>query len=56
MSESIEKRDLNLEELIERTEDFIRQATEGDYLSDDYSIRERIQELRQLLRLTLHPF
>lgn len=50
MPKSIEKddkRDLNLEELIEGTKESLRQAKDGETLSDNDSIREQIEEYRK---------
>ena len=47
MSESVEKRDLNVDELVEGTVESLRQAFSGDTVSDEDSIRKRVAELRQ---------
>lgn len=47
MSESVEKRDLNIDELVEGTVESLRQAFSGDTVSDEDSIRKRVEELRQ---------
>lgn len=45
--EKSEKRDLTLEDLIEGTKESLRQAKGGKTLSDNDSIRERIEEYRK---------
>jgi len=50
MPEVVEKdgeRDLSLEELIEGTKESLKQAKDGEALSDEESIRERIEQYRQ---------
>lgn len=42
-----DKRELDLEELIEGTKESLKQAKEGKTLSDEESIRERIEQYRQ---------
>lgn len=47
MSESVEKRDLSVDDLVEGTVESLRQAFSGDTVSDEDSIRKRVEELRQ---------
>ena len=47
MTESIGSRDRSVEELVRGTVDSVRQAFEEDSVSDEDSIRERVEELRQ---------
>lgn len=47
MTESLESRDKSVEQLVSETVDSIRQAFDGDSVSDEDSIRERVEELRQ---------
>lgn len=47
MSEPVEKRDLSVDELVEGTVESLRQAFSGDTVSDEGSIRERVEELRR---------
>ena len=47
MEKSVEKRGSGIDELIENTAQSIREAFNGETLSDEDAIRERIEELRQ---------
>lgn len=42
MTKSVEKRDLDVDELISGTADSLKQALNGDTVSDEGSIRERV--------------
>lgn len=42
MTESVEKRDLSVDELVSGTVDSLKQAFKGDTVSDKDSIRERV--------------
>ena len=47
MTKSVEKRDLSVDELVSGTVDSLKQALNGDTVSDEETIRERVEELRQ---------